>query len=182
MKIWLESKLSEFSKENHVAFLNYCLSLFSGLIKIQQELLHIHRTYKISSTRAGNFDQQLAIVQENFSFFNETFNIESVYGQYSIEGLDITNHSFVIRKQGQLVATISKKFFTIADVYGVEISANEDQGFILALTIVIDQVLAEKHQNQQNAFQHHPHPQYHHHSPHHHHHHHHSPHHHHHHH
>ena len=141
--------------------------LFSGLIKIQQELLHLHRTYKISSVRAGNFDQQLAVVKENFSFFHETFNIESVYGQYSIEGLDIINHAFVIRKQGQLVATISKKFFSIADVYGVEVSANEDQAFILALTIVIDQVLAEKEQNRQNSLHQHQH----HHSPHRHHHH-----------
>ncbi len=84
------------------------------------------------------------------SFFHGKFNIDSVYGEYYIEGLDIINHSFVITKQGQIVATISKKFFSLADTYGVEVAANEDQAFILALAIVIDQVIDENEQYQRN--------------------------------
>jgi len=48
------------------------------------------------------------------------------------------------------VATISKKFFSLADTYGVEVAANEDQAFILALAIVIDQVIDENEQYQRN--------------------------------
>jgi uncharacterized protein YxjI len=36
----------------------------------------------------------------------------------------------------------------MADTYGVEIISSEDQAFILALAIVIDQVIEENRQNQ----------------------------------
>jgi hypothetical protein len=38
-----------------------------------------------------------------------------------------------------VVGTISNASFSLADTYGVEIAINEDQAFILALVIVIDQ-------------------------------------------
>jgi uncharacterized protein YxjI len=60
----------------------------------------------------------------------------------------------VLTKQGQLVATISKAFFALADTYGVDIAANEDQAFILALVIVLDQVLFD---NSENHSHHHHH-------------------------
>ena len=122
--------------------------LRSDLIKIHQELLHLHRTYKILSARHGDADRELAVVKKKFSFLQEKFHIESVYGEYRIEGLDLISHSFVITKQGQIVATVNRQFFTLADTYGVEIVSNEDQAFILALAIVIDQVIDENRQNQ----------------------------------
>lgn len=121
-------------------------------MKINQALLHFHPTYNILSARHGDSDRQLAVVKKEFSFFHGKFNINSVYGEYNIEGLDIMNHSFVITKQGQVVATISKKFFSLADTYGVEVAANEDQAFILALAIVIDQVIDENRQSQTNFY------------------------------
>lgn len=127
------------------------ISIDSGLIKIHQELLHLHRTYKILSGRNGESDRELATVRKKFSFINKKFSIDSVYGEYAIEGIDIFNHAYVIKKQGQLVATISRAFFTLADTYGVEIVGNEDHAFIIALAIVIDQVLAEDEQNRANA-------------------------------
>jgi uncharacterized protein YxjI len=124
------------------------LFISSGLIKIHQELMCLHPTYKILSARDGDSDRELAIVKKKFSFFHKKFDIESVYGDYNIEGLDMIAHSFVITKQGQIVATINRKFFTMADTYGVEIISSEDQAFILALAIVIDQVIEENRQNQ----------------------------------
>jgi uncharacterized protein YxjI len=61
-----------------------------------------------------------------------------VYGEYHIEGLDIIDRSFVITKQGQgqVVATIGRKLFSFADIYGVEVAPNEDQGFILVMRIL----------------------------------------------
>ena len=38
------------------------------------------------------------------------------------------------------MATISKKFFSIGDKYGVKISRGQDAPFILALAIVVDEV------------------------------------------
>ena len=113
---------------------------YSGVIKIQQELLHLHPTYNILSARQEDSDRQLATLKKKFTFFKHKFEIDSVYGQYSIEG-DIFAHSFVLNKNGYTVATVSKQFFSFSDTYGVEISGTEDHAFILALIIVIDQVL-----------------------------------------
>jgi len=38
-----------------------------------------------------------------------------------------------------VVGTISKASFSLADTYGFEIAINQDQAFILAFVIVIDQ-------------------------------------------
>ncbi|CAF3150934.1 unnamed protein product [Rotaria socialis] len=111
------------------------------LIKVQQELFHLHPTYKILSARDGDPDRELAIIKKKFSFLHHKFDIDSAYGQYSLEGEDIFAHSFALRKAGVTVASVSKKFISLSDTYGVEIVTDEDQAFILALTIVLDQVL-----------------------------------------
>jgi uncharacterized protein YxjI len=125
------------------------------LVKIHQEVFRLHRTYNILSARDGDSDRSLAVVKKKFSLIHPKFDIESVYGQYSIEGLDIFAHSFILKKQGQVVATISKAFFSLADTYGVEIAANEDQVFILSLVIVIDQVLYDNHGTHHHHRHHH---------------------------
>jgi len=115
--------------------------IYRGLIKIQQELFHLHPTYNILSARDGESDRQLAVLKKKFAFFHQKFNIDSVYGQYALEGLDIFAHSFTLTRNGQTVAVVSKKFFSLSDTYGVEIVGNEDQAFILTLVIVLDQIL-----------------------------------------
>jgi uncharacterized protein YxjI len=111
------------------------------LIKIQQELFHLHPTFNILSARDGESDRPLATLKKKFAFLHQKFNIDSIYGQYSLEGLDIFAHSFILTKDGYPVATVSKKFFSLSDSYGVEISGKEDHAFILALVIVLDQVI-----------------------------------------
>ncbi len=116
----------------------------SGLIKIQQELLHLHPTYNLLSARPNDSDRQLAVLKKKFTFLHQKFNIDSIYGQYSLEGLDIFAHSFTLTKNGRTVAIVNKKFFSLSDSYGVEIAGDEDQAFILALVIVVDQILYDK--------------------------------------
>ncbi|CAF3343217.1 unnamed protein product [Rotaria socialis] len=116
----------------------------NGLIKIQQQMLHLHPTFNILSARPNDSDRELAVVKKKFAFFHQKFNIESIYGNYSLEGLDIFAHSFTLVKNGQTVAIVSKTFFSLSDTYGVEIAGDEDHAFILALVIVLDQVLYDK--------------------------------------
>lgn len=84
--------------------------------------------------------QHAARVKKEFKLFSHKFNIESSMGQYTVEG-NFFGFDFNILKNGNLVATISKKFFAFSDTYGVDISDNENQPFLLALVIVIDQVV-----------------------------------------
>ena len=121
-----------------------CLIFSSPLIKIRQELLHLHPTYHLLSARPGDSDRQLAEVKKKSALFRHKFQIESLYGTYALESLDILAHSFTLTKNGRTVALISKKFFSLADTYGVEISGDEDHAFILALTIILDQIIYVK--------------------------------------
>jgi len=69
------------------------------------------------------------------------FDIEAPDGaKYVVEG-NLLAHDFTIKKDDAVVATVSKKYFAIADTYGVDVVDGEDQGQILCLCITIDQAL-----------------------------------------
>jgi uncharacterized protein YxjI len=53
---------------------------------------------------------------------------------------NFVDHEYDIERDGHTVATVSKKWFRLRDTYGVEINANEDQAFILAITVCIDEL------------------------------------------
>ncbi|CAF3401516.1 unnamed protein product, partial [Rotaria sp. Silwood2] len=98
----------------------------------------------ILSARSDDSDRELAVVKKKFPFLHQKFNIDSIYGSYSLESLDIGARSFTLVKNGRTVVIVRKKFFALSDIYGVEIVGDEDQAFILAVVIVIDQVLYDK--------------------------------------
>ncbi|CAF0819893.1 unnamed protein product [Rotaria sordida] len=62
----------------------------NGLVKIEEELLHLNPTYKILSARDGDACRQLALVKKKFSL-HEKFSVNSVYGEYELEALDLLN-------------------------------------------------------------------------------------------
>ncbi len=105
------------------------------LYYIEQKLFKLLPQYTVYAN-----GQEVASVKKEFAFFKNSFHIESIYGNFTMDG-NFFAHDFEILKNGQLAATISKKWFSFSDTYGVEISDNENQPFILALVIVIDQVL-----------------------------------------
>lgn len=103
-------------------------------LSIQQKLLKILREYRILRG-----EEELALIRQTLSFFRPKYNIESIYGDYSIEG-DFIAYDFNINKDSRSVARISKKFFALRDSYSVDIEPGEDPDFILALVIVLDQI------------------------------------------
>jgi uncharacterized protein YxjI len=108
------------------------------LVYIEQQLFKFLPQYTIYM---GGSD--VATVRKEFTFFTPRFQIESVYGSYEMEG-EIFSHEFQILKNGRVVAAVSKAWFSLSDTYGAEISDSEDQAFMLAMVIVIDQVLHDK--------------------------------------
>ncbi|MGB7604332.1 MAG: LURP-one-related family protein [Lutisporaceae bacterium] len=87
--------------------------------------------------------QQVASVKKQLTFFTPKFVIDSTYGSYDIDG-DIFGYDFQINKNGIMVASINKKWFSFSDSYGIEIVDGEDHAFLLTLAIVIDQVLHDE--------------------------------------
>jgi uncharacterized protein YxjI len=105
------------------------------LVYIEQKLFKFLPEYNIYIK-----GEQVATVKKEFTFFAPRFNIESNMGNYDMQG-EIFSHEFEILKGYDVVASVSKQWFSFSDTYGVDISENENQAFMLALVIVIDQVL-----------------------------------------
>ena len=51
---------------------------------------------------------------------------------------NVVDHEYEIERDGDTVASISKKWFRVRDSYGVDVAAGEDVPFILAITVAID--------------------------------------------
>jgi uncharacterized protein YxjI len=105
------------------------------LIYIEQKLFKLMPEYNIYSN-----EKQIARIKKQFTMFKSKFSIESDKGNYEIDG-DFFGYNFSIMKNGSEVAIVDKKLVALSDTYSVEISDNENQAFILALIIIIDEVL-----------------------------------------
>ena len=111
---------------------------------VQRKLLALRPTYEIS--RAG---QELATVRKHLiSPFVDRFTID-VPGP---DDLHITGslfeHEYTITRGGQLVATVSKRWFSLTDTYGVDIAPYQDDVLILASVLALD--LAEDRERERH--------------------------------
>jgi len=111
------------------------------LLYIEQKLFRFLPEYTIYQG-----SRPIATVKKEFSFFRPRFNIWSTMGDYRIEG-NFFGMDFSILKNGSVVAQVSKKWFSWADTYGVDIDDTENYAFILALVIIIDQVIHDNNHN-----------------------------------
>jgi len=84
-----------------------------------------------------------ANVKKKFAFLKNDFTISSPSEQFYVDG-DFWAHEFNIFKGGQIIGSISKKYFSFSDTYGVEVDDGQDQITTLALAIVVDMVCHEK--------------------------------------
>jgi uncharacterized protein YxjI len=52
---------------------------------------------------------------------------------------NLVDHEYEIERDGETVATVSKRWFAVRDTYGVEISSTEpDVVLVLAVTVALD--------------------------------------------
>ena len=81
-----------------------------------------------------------------FTPFGERFTID-VPGpdDMQISG-DLFSHEFTIDRDGQVVATVSKRWLTVTASYAVEVAPGEDDLLILASVLALDLAIdAERH-------------------------------------
>jgi uncharacterized protein YxjI len=57
---------------------------------------------------------------------------------------NIVDHEYEIERDGDTVATISKKWFRVRDSYGVEIASSENVPLMLAITVAIDSLTSRR--------------------------------------
>ena len=100
--------------------------------KIQERLVGLRDTMTIERA-GGNATVKKALVglRDRFSI-----DVEGAAGM-SARG-NLVDHEYEIERDGQTVATISKKWFRIRDSYGVEIAPGQDHALVLAITVCVD--------------------------------------------
>jgi len=105
------------------------------LAYIKQKIFSWGKTYEI--TRGGEL---VAVVKkELFAFFHHRFTVD-VPGPDDLEAEgNFTDHEYVFRRGNRAVATVSKRWFSFADTYGIEITDGVDPILILACAVVVDQ-------------------------------------------
>ena len=101
---------------------------------IKQKVLSFSPTYEIYKG-----DQHVATVKkELFTLFQCTFHIH-IDGQGDLDATgNLSDHEYLVARDGIAVAQISKQWFAWSDTYGVEIADGEDPVLMLAATVVID--------------------------------------------
>jgi uncharacterized protein YxjI len=102
---------------------------------IKQKVFALGATYEIY--RGGAL---AAVVKKAlFAPFNHRFSVD-VPGPDDLEAAgDFLDHEYAFRRGGTIVATVSKRWFTFADTYGIDIADGEDDVLILASAVVVDQ-------------------------------------------
>ena len=105
--------------------------------KIQERLVGLRDTMTIE--RAGGsatVKKALVGLRDRFSI-----DIDGATGM-SAHG-NLVDHEYEIERDGQTVATISKKWFRIRDSYGVEIAPGQDDALVLAITVCVDALTSD---------------------------------------
>jgi uncharacterized protein YxjI len=103
---------------------------------IGQKLFAWGPTYEIHR------DGVLAAVvkRETFAFFHHRFTVD-VPGPDDVEAEgDLLDNEYELQRGGRVVATVSKRWFSWSDTYGVDVAEGEDDVLLLASAVVIDMV------------------------------------------
>ena len=106
------------------------------LYKVQKKLLHIRDTMRIELG-----DEPVATIKKALiTPFRERFSIALEGGEDMEAKGNIVDNEYKIERGGDRVAEVSKRWFRVRDTYGIEIAPGEDDAFILALTVCVDQM------------------------------------------
>jgi uncharacterized protein YxjI len=104
------------------------------VVRVQRRLITIRPTYEI--IRDG---QELAEVRKHLiSPFVDRYTVD-------IPGPDdlyitgsLLEHEYTFTSRGQVIATVSKRWFTVQETYGVDIAPGQDDVLILACVLALD--------------------------------------------
>jgi uncharacterized protein YxjI len=101
---------------------------------IRQKLLTLRASYEIY--REGRL--YATVKKELFTFLRCQFYVD-IPGPDDLEATgNLFEHEYTFRRHASEVASVSKRWFSMTDSYGVDIAQGEDDVLILASTVVID--------------------------------------------
>ena len=92
---------------------------------------------KMTIERGGD---TVATVKKRLIGIRERYNIDlDAGGELHAKG-NIVDHEYEIERDGHTVAQISKRWFRVRDTYGIEVGAGENDAFLIAAAVCIDQM------------------------------------------
>lgn len=92
---------------------------------------------KMSIERAGD---TVATIKKRLIGIRERYNVNlDAGGELHAQG-NIVDHEYEIERDGHKVAQVSKRWFRVRDTYGIEVAAGENDAFLIAATVCIDQM------------------------------------------
>ena len=110
------------------------------LLRIQERKLRVRDTMVIERDGETVATVRRAMINP----LRERFKVElETGGEYEVKG-NIVDHEYSFKRDGNEVATVSKRWFRIRDTYGVEVSPGENDALVLAATVAIDQMTHDR--------------------------------------
>jgi uncharacterized protein YxjI len=105
------------------------------LCKIQERMLRIKDSMEIEDPNG----QQMALVRKALiTPLRERYDVSVAGGaDLDVQG-NILDHEYSINQGRDKIAEVSKKWFRIADTYGVQIEPGQNDILLLAVTVAID--------------------------------------------
>jgi uncharacterized protein YxjI len=106
------------------------------------ELAHIQdRPMRVRGTMEIERDgETVATVHKALVGFRDRFEID-VEDEDDLKAKgNILEHEYEIERHGDVVASVSKKWVRVRETYGIEIAAGEDEAFLLAVSVAIDEL------------------------------------------
>jgi uncharacterized protein YxjI len=107
---------------------------------VERQLVALRPTYAI--TIGG---EKAADVRKHFfTPFRDRFTIDIPGpGDLEVTG-DLLDHEFTVQRDGEEVAWVSKRWFSLRDTYGVQVADAEDALLVLASVLAVDLALARE--------------------------------------
>jgi uncharacterized protein YxjI len=107
------------------------------LLALQEKIMHIKDTYSLY--RKGNI---FATIKKTLiTPLHQRFDVHVAGAEnMEVEG-NIVDHEYEIHEGRKLMAEVSKKWFDVADTFGVDIVQGANDILVLAITIVIDMMI-----------------------------------------
>jgi uncharacterized protein YxjI len=109
------------------------------LLKIQERKLRIRDTMKIERDGETVATVQKALITP----LRDRFAIELEDGTELNAKGNIVDHEYEIERDGRKVAEVSKRWFRIRDMYGIEIAPGENDALLLAATVCVDEMTSD---------------------------------------
>ncbi len=114
------------------------------LATIQQRLIALLPTFEI------HLEGVEVTISKRFSLITDRLKIDVPGpGDLDVHG-DIFHHEYTIDQGGREVARVTKRWVSLVDAYGVEISEGADPLLILASAVVIDELLDERREHEEH--------------------------------